>query len=158
MRRARGFTLIEIVVAAAIVGLLATMVLPLAERVALREKESSLRRNLREIREALDAHRDAVRAGLVRQSADLHGYPVRLEDLVEGVPDVTDPKGERRIYLLRRMPRDPFFDDPEVPPAQTWGLRSYESPPDAPEAGRDVFDVYSESGRVGLNGVPYREW
>lgn len=158
MRRSRGFTLIEIVVAAAIVGLLATMAMPLAERVSLRDKESQLRRGLRDIRTALDAHRDAVKAGKIRQPADLHGYPQKLEDLVDGVPDATDPKGERRIYLMRRMPRDPFFDDAATPAAQTWGLRSYDSPPDAPAAGDDVFDVYSLSTLRGLNGVLYRDW
>jgi general secretion pathway protein G len=156
-RRARGFTLIEIVVAAAIVGLLATMVLPLAERAALRERESALRTSLRDLRTAIDAYKAAVDAGRIRKRADESGYPASLDVLVGGVADPAHPDGPR-IRFLRRIPRDPFFDDPKVPAAQTWGLRSYASPPDAPEAGDDVFDVHSLSDRVGLNGIPYSEW
>ncbi|MFN3717093.1 MAG: hypothetical protein ACK4R8_10260, partial [Thiobacillus sp.] len=62
------------------------------------------------------------------------------------------------LYFLRRLPRDPFYPDASVPAAETWGLRSYASPPDAPVPGRDVFDVHSLSTAKGLNGLPYREW
>ena len=77
--------------------------------------------------------------------------------LVEGVPDVKDEDG-RRIYFLRRLPRDPLHTDASVEPERTWGRRSYASPPDAPREGADVYDVYSQSERIGLNGVPYKEW
>jgi len=71
--------------------------------------------------------------------------------------DVRDPNGHL-MYFLRRVPRDPFFPDASVPAEETWGLRSYASPPDAPRPGADVFDVHSLSSRPSLNGVPYREW
>lgn len=149
MRAPRGFTLIEVLVTLAIVALLASLALPLSELSVQRAKERELRHALRELRGAIDAYKDAADANRVERKADASGYPPTLEVLVEGVRDVKDPKGAK-IYFLRRMPRDPFGED--------WGLRSYASPPDDPEPGKDVFDVYSQSEGVGLNGVPYREW
>ena len=154
---ARGFTLIEMLVTLAIVALLASLALPLAELSVQRAKEQELRRALRELRGAIDAHKDAADAKRIEQSALKSGYPPTLEALVEGVRDVKDPKGAK-IYFLRRIPCDPFAQDPETAPTDTWGLRSYASPPAEPQKGEDVFDVYSLSERVGLNGVPYREW
>lgn len=156
-RSSRGFTLIEMLAAAAVLALLAASAAPLLEVSARRAKEAELRSALRTIREGIDAYKDAVEAGRVARRADETGYPRTLEDLVNGVPDAKDP-GKRRIYFLRRIPRDPFAEDSEPSPLAAWGLRSYESPPDAPAAGKDVFDVYSRSTKVGLNGIPYREW
>ena len=80
------------------------------------------------------------------------GYPARLELLTQGVPNAQDPKGGL-LYFLRRLPRDPLHTDPSVSAADTWGLRAYDSPADAPQPGRDVFDVYSLSPATGLNGT-----
>ena len=156
-RRLRGFTLIELVVTLAIIGVLAAGVMPLAELAAQRSKESELRTVLRQIRNALDAYKAAYDEGRIEQKADASGYPPNLRVLVEGVPDVKDEEG-RRIYFLRRLPRDPLHTDAGVEPERTWGRRSYASPPDAPREGADVYDVYSQSERTGLNGVPYKEW
>ena len=90
-------------------------------------------------------------------TVDASGYPPTLAELVEGVDDAASPK-PRKIYFLRRLPRDPFVADPQLPAAETWGTRSYASPSDAPRAGADVFDVYSLSDGKGMNGIPYREW
>jgi len=157
VRGRRGFTLIELVVTVAILGILAAGALPLMQLAAQRSKESDLRVALRQIRGAIDAYKAAADARKVDKPEGSSGYPPSLEVLVQGVPDVTDPKG-RPIYFLRRLPRDPLVADPEVPAGKTWGLRSYASPPDAPQPGDDVFDVYSRAPGVGLNGVPYREW
>lgn len=158
MRRAgHGFTLIELLVTLAILAVLASAVVPLAELAVKRAKEQELRVALRQIRGALDDYKRAVDEGRVARKADESGYPPSIEALIEGVPDVKDPK-KARIHFLRRIPRDPFSADAALASAQTWGKRSYASPHDAPAEGRDVFDVYSLAEGTGLNGIPYREW
>jgi general secretion pathway protein G len=155
--RSRGFTLIEIVVTVAIVGLLASAVLPLAQLGVKRGKEQDLRVALREIRTAIDDYKAAADQGRIELEVGQTGYPPILDVLVDGVKDLRDPDG-KMIYFLRRLPRDPFYPDPSVAAADTWGLRSYASPPDAPEPGDDVYDVYPLTSGVGLNGIPYRDW
>lgn len=154
--RRRGFTLIELVITVAVVGVLALLAAPLLEVTAQRQREAELRLALRQIREAIDAYHQAVKEKRIESPADASGYPPSLEALVEGVPDITKPD-QPLLYFLRRLPRDPMNPDPALAPADTWGKRSYASPPDAPAPGEDVFDVYSLSEKVGLNGVPYRE-
>lgn len=154
---ASGFTLIELIIVVAIVAILASGLLPLIELAAQRTKEQDLRLSLREIRTAIDAYKQAVDEGRVAKKADESGYPPSLALLASGVPNEKDPE-KHNIYFLRRIPRDPFFVDPQVSPDKTWGLRSYESAPDDPHDGKDVFDVYSTSRKSGLNGVPYNKW
>jgi general secretion pathway protein G len=152
-----GFTLIELVITLALLGLLAMLAAPMTEVAYQRAKEQNLRSALREIRDALDQYRRAADQGLVPRRIGASGYPATLAELVTGVPNAADPKGGR-IYFLRRLPRDPLFADTSVPAEATWGLRSYASPPDDPRDGDDVFDVYSQAQGSGLNGVAYRDW
>jgi general secretion pathway protein G len=146
----KGFTLIELLIVVAIVALLASVAAPLAELGYQRGKEQELRHALREIREAIDAHKRAADEGKIERKADASGFPPSLNALVEGVPDKTSPQ-QNKIYFLRRIPRDPLT-------GEDWGLRSYASPASDPQPGKDVYDVYSRSEDVGLNRVPYREW
>ena len=155
--RASGFTLIELVISVAIIALLASVAMPLNELVVQRAKEQDLRRALREIRDGIDRYKEASDEGRITKRVGESGYPRKLDDLVLGVEDAKSPKQER-IYFLRRIPRDPFADDPSLAAAETWGKRSYASPPDDPSAGDDVFDVYSRASGTGINGRPYREW
>lgn len=153
----RGFTLIELVITVAILGILSMAAAPLLETTARRQKEANLRTALREIRTAIDAFRQASDDGLIARKADESGYPPQLEALYQGVANLQDPAGNK-IYFMRRLPRDPFNHDSNLSAAQTWGKRSYASPPDNPREGADVFDVYSLSEERGSNGIPYREW
>jgi general secretion pathway protein G len=157
IRAERGFTLVEMVMTVAIVGVLASAALPLASLVSQRSKEQELRQSLLQIREAIDAHRRDYDAGRIAKGTTDSGYPKSLKDLTEGVIDQTSQKKKRIIYL-RRLPRDPLYADPSVPAGETWGLRSYESPADEPSPGNDVFDVYSRNKGIGLNGIPYSKW
>jgi general secretion pathway protein G len=157
-RTIRGFTLIEMVVVVLIASILASAAMPLAALSKRRAKEAELRQSLRTIRMALDDYKRAFDQGKFGQpkKVEQSGYPPSLDVLVNGVPTGATAN-QKRIYFLRRLPRDPFAD-PDVPDAQTWGLRSYASPPDAPTPGADVFDVYSRSQGVGLDGIAYSRW
>ena len=153
-----GFSLIEMTIVVAVMAILASSAVPLYELTIKREREQELRVALRQIREAIDAYKRAVNEGRIAKQADRKSdYPAKLEELVDGVPDAKDP-GKRKIYFLRRLPRDPMAQDASVQAAETWGKRSYESPPDNPQPGDDVFDVYSRSHATGLNGIPYDKW
>lgn len=156
-RLQRGFSLVELLVSVAILGLLASVAMPLAELTARRRQEAELHRALRDIREGIDAYHAAAKSGAIANPLNRNAYPQSLQELTDGVPDVKHPDGAQ-IYFMRRIPRDPTFADASVKPADTWGKRSFASPADKPAEGDDVFDVFSLTPGTGLNGVPYKEW
>ena len=159
--KVRGFTLIEMVVVLAIVGILASAAVPLVELSARRAQEHALRSGLRTIRQAIDDYKHAVEAKQDARGPSGSPYPPNLDLLAQGVPLIDDqgrpaPDG-KRLYLLRRLPRDPFAA-PTLAAAESWGRRSSRSPPDSPQPGDDVFDVYTRSESRALDGSRYRDW
>jgi general secretion pathway protein G len=157
MGPARGFTIIELLVVMAVLGVLAAAVMPLGETLVTAQKERELRASLREIRGAIDDYKRAADRGAVAIAAGENGYPASLKALVEGTPDIR-PQGKGQTqYFLRQIPRDPFADA-RLPAEQTWSLRSYASPPSKPSPGADVYDVHSSSAAAGLDGSPYASW
>lgn len=152
-----GFSLIELLITLALVAVLATIVVPVAQTSLQRSREQDLRLALRELRTAIDLYKKASDEGRIRKSLNDTGYPKDLQILVAGEEDLRDPK-HRRIYFLRRIPRDPMHPDVTLPAAETWARRAYASDPEKPAEGDDVYDVYSKSSAVGLNGIPYHKW
>lgn len=158
MNRSGGFTFIELMVTLAIMALLLMVAVPMVQLELQRQKEHELRVALAQIRAALDAYKLAADQGSIEVAAGESGYPKALDQLVEGVDNQRNPK-KSRMYFLRRMPPDPMAsEDASTPASRSWGLRSYASSAELPTAGEDVFDVYSKSDRIGLNGVPYGRW
>ncbi len=155
--RRRGYTLIELLVVLAILGLLATMAMPMAEMTVQREREHELKRALWQIRDAIDAYKAAREQGAILGPLGSSGYPANLAALLQATPDARpDHKGEM-LRFMREIPRDPFAD-PALAPETSWGLRSYLSEAGDPRPGADVYDVHSKSDRVGLNGIPLAKW
>ena len=151
----RGYTFIELLVVTAILLILASAVMPLAEVASRRQREAELRRDLRELRTALDAFKDAVDLGRI-PTTELEpgneGYPPDLETLVEGISAANDVPG-RKLRFLRRIPIDPLTGEAQ------WGLRSYQDAQTSTSwGGQNVFDVYSRAQGTALDGTEYRSW
>lgn len=155
MASQRGYTFIELLIVTTILLILASAVMPLAQVTSKRQREAELRRNLRQMRTAIDRFKDAVDRGQIAAS-DLEpgneGYPPDLETLVEGISAANDASG-RQLKFLRRIPVDPMTNSTE------WGLRSYQDRPDVTTwGGQNVFDVHTTADGTGLDGTRYRDW
>jgi len=147
-RRERGFTLIELIATITILTVLAMMALPLANLSVKREKERELRRDLWEMRDAIDRYKDAADRGAFQSKIDSGNYPPDLDTLVKGV-DV----GGKKLKFLRRIPIDPMTKNTD------WGLRSMQDDPDSDSfGGQSVFDVYTKSQGEALDGTKYKDW
>jgi general secretion pathway protein G len=148
VRRDAGFTLIELIVATAILVILTSMALPLARVSIKREKERELRRDLWMMRDAIDRYKDAAERGGFQTKVGTEGYPPDLETLVKGV----DSNG-KKIKFLRRIPVDPMTGKDE------WGMRSMQDDAASDSwGGQNVFDVYTKADGTGLDGTKYKDW
>jgi general secretion pathway protein G len=149
VKNERGFTLLELIVAATILSILTMMALPLARVTIQREREKELRQALWEMRDAIDRYKDAVDRGAFQSKVDSGGYPPDLETLVKGV----EAQGGKKIRFLRSIPVDPMTKSKE------WGMRSMQDDPDSDSfGGQSVFDVYTKSTGTGLDGTKYKDW
>lgn len=159
MNRSRplGFSFIELMATLAIMAALLLIAVPSAKLVAQRHREAELRSALATIRGAIDQYKKAVDLGRIPAKSGESGYPPDLSVLAAGIDDASSP-GREKIYFLRRLPADPLRAGTKAAPEDSWGLRSYASPPDEPSAGDDVFDVYSTASGSGLNGIAYKDW
>ena len=154
-RSSPGFTFIELMIATAVLMVLASAAIPLARVSIRRQKEAELRRDLREIRLAIDKFKDYADAGAIAsQQLQLgcENYPANLQVLVDGVPRANDTSG-RVLKLLRRIPVDPLTNSPD------WGMRAYTDAADSSVwSGQCVYDVFTKAPGTGLDGTKYREW
>ncbi|MGH9648080.1 MAG: type II secretion system protein [Bryobacteraceae bacterium] len=147
--RNRGFTLLELIVAATILAILTLMAFPLARITIKREKEKELRRAVWEMRDAIDRYKDQADRGAFQIKADSFGYPPDLDTLFKGV----EAQSGKKIRFLRSIPTDPMTNSKE------WGLHSMQDDPDSDSwGGQSVFDVYTKSEGTGLDGTKYKDW
>lgn len=147
----RGMTLLELIVACAILLILASAALPLARGSIKRQQEAELRRALREIHTAIDRYKDLADRNLIQVELGTEGYPPDLETLVKGVQLAGAP--DRRIRFLRKIPIDPMTGRAD------WGMRSVQDDPDSGSwGGQNVFQVYSQSFGTALDGTQYKDW
>lgn len=154
-RGEHGFTFLELVIVTAILMILASTIMPMAQVTAQRQREVELRRSLREIRTAIDKFKDAVDQGQI-PTTELEpgneGYPPDLETLVNGVSAANDATG-RKLKFLRKIPIDPMTN------SMDWGKRAYQDRPDSQSwGGKNVFDVYTTYKGTGLDGTKYQDW
>jgi len=146
-----GLTLLELIIACSILLILSTAALPVLKHTIIRSKEYELRRDLREIRNAIDRYKDVADRNLVRVQVGSEGYPPDLETLVHGVE--YGASGQQKIRFLRRIPVDPMTGRAE------WNLASVQDDPDSTSwGGNNVFDVHSKSQATALDGTKYSEW
>ena len=150
LNRAEGFSFIELLLVLTLLAIIAGLGYPLLSASTVRHKEAELKQALLDIRRAIDEYRADVQAGARLRETET-GYPPSLDALLK-------PGGSGTAPYLRALPADPFFVGEYRDSAKTWLLRSYQSPPDNPQAGADVYDVRSSSDEIGSNGMPYSKW
>jgi general secretion pathway protein G len=144
-------TLLELIIASAILLILASAAMPLARVTIVRGREMELRYDMRQMRDAIDRYKDAADKGQIRVEQDTEGYPPDLDTLVKGVQLAS--AGDKRVRFLRKIPTDPMTG------RATWGLRAVQDDPASNSwGGKNVFDVYSLSQGTALDGTKYADW
>lgn len=156
-KRNKGFTLVELMVTITLIGILASVLVPITQVTRQRVQEEELKLALKEIRKAIDDYKQAGDDGRIARSADTTGYPKTLSELVEGVIDIQDSKG-KKIFFLRKIPIDPMYMGPKIKPEKMWNIRSYQNDLNNFHYDGDVYDIHSSSTKVGLNGTAYKDW
>jgi len=147
-----GMTLLELILASAILLILSSSALPIARFTIVHKREELLSYELREMRDAIDRYKDLADSNKIRVEVGTEGYPPDLETLVNGVKLGT-AGDDKKIRFLRRIPVDPMTGHPD------WGLRAVQDDPDSTSwGGKNVFDVYSKSQATGTDGRRYSEW
>lgn len=162
LRSNKGITLTELVVVMVVLSILAAVVMPVARFEKRRVKETELRQDLREMRDAIDYYKKLSDEGMIQKEAGGTGYPKTLDVLVQGVtlqnppivvPGMPQLPAQKKYRFLRKIPVDPMTGSNE------WGMRSNEDEPDSTVwGGQDVFDVYSQSEGTALDGTKYKDW
>jgi len=146
-----GMTLLELIIACTILIILASAALPIARYSIIRNKETELRRDLREMKDAIDRYKDAADKNQIRVEVGSEGYPPDLETLVKGVQ--LGASGDKKVRFLRKIPIDPMTGQAD------WGLRAVQDDPDSTSwGGKNVFDVYSKAQATALDGTKYSDW
>lgn len=149
--RQRGMTLLEMMIACLILLIISSAAMPIARHTIVRQRESELHRDLREMRDAIDRYKDFSDQGKIRVEAGSEGYPPNLEVLVRGVS--IGAGVNEKVRFLRRIPKDPMTGHAD------WGLRAVQDNPDSSSwSGHNVFDVYSKSQATALDGTKYSDW
>jgi general secretion pathway protein G len=154
-RRAQqsGMTLLELIIACTILLILSSAALPIARFTIVRERERELRRDLRDMRNAIDRYKDYADRGMLRTEVGSEGYPPDLDTLVKGVALGGSGASGKNVRFLRRVPVDPMTGQAD------WGMRSIQDDPDSQSwGGKNVFDVYSKSQATALDGTKYTDW
>ena len=146
-----GMTLLELIIACAILMILSSAALPVAKMTIVRQREAELRRDLREMRDAIDRYKDFADRNLIRVEAGSEGYPPDLETLVRGVQ--VGANADHKIRFLRKIPVDPLTGKAE------WNFQAIQDDPDSTSwGGKNVFDVHSKSQAIALDGTKYSDW
>ena len=151
--RQAGMTLLELIIACTILLILSSAALPIARFTIVREREKELRRDLRDMRTAIDRYKDYADRGMLRTEVGSEGYPPDLDTLVKGVALGASGANGKNVRFLRRIPVDPMTGQAD------WGMRSIQDDPDSQSwGGKNVFDVYSKSQGSALDGTKYTDW
>lgn len=151
--REAGMTLLELIIACTILMILSSAALPIARFTVVRERERELRRDLRDMRNAIDRYKDYADRGMIRTELGSENYPPDLDTLVKGVAMGGAGAGGKNVRFLRRIPVDPMTGTTD------WGMRSIQDDPDSQSwGGKNVFDVYTKSQGTALDGTKYTDW